>query len=105
MASGVTDEQALLCKTEICSQAERFGRDPSQIGFQLMLQPPPRSDIDKLFYSDLDSVAERAAVVRAMGFDWTSVNATAVFQAGARSVDAMVEQLDLIHARIRNEVE
>ena len=40
-----------------------------------------------------------------MGFDWTSVNATAIFQAGARSVDAMVEQLDLIHARIRNEVE
>ena len=35
---------------------------------QLMLQPPPRSDKDKLFYSDLDSVAERAAVVRAMGF-------------------------------------
>ena len=72
--------------------------------FQLMLQPPP-SDIDKLFYSDLDSVAERAILVRAMGFDWTSVNATAIFQAGARSVDAMVEQLDLIHARIRNEVE
>ncbi len=70
-----------------------------------MLQPPPRSDKDKLFYADLDSVAERAAVVRAMGFDWTSVNATAIFQAGARSVDAMVEQLDLIHARIRNEVE
>jgi len=105
MASGVTDEQALLCRAEICSQAEQFGRDPSQIGFQLMLQPPPRSDKDKLFYADLDSVAERAAVVRAMGFDWTSVNATAIFQAGARSVDAMVEQLDLIHARIRNEVE
>ncbi|MBM36976.1 MAG: TIGR03619 family F420-dependent LLM class oxidoreductase [Actinomycetota bacterium] len=104
MASGVTDEQALLCVTEIRTQAESYGRDPSTIGLQLMLQPPPRSDDDKLFYSNLDAVAERAAIVHAMGFDWTSVNATAIFQSGARSVDAIAEQLDLIHTRIRNEV-
>jgi len=39
-----------------------------------------------------------------MGFEWTSVNATGIFQAGARSVDAMIEQLDVIHGRIRSEV-
>ncbi|MFL3021175.1 MAG: TIGR03619 family F420-dependent LLM class oxidoreductase [Acidimicrobiales bacterium] len=105
MASGVTDEQALLCVTDIRRQAEEFGRDPSKIGFQLMLQPPPKSDADKLFYTDLDAVAERAAVVNAMGFEWTSVNATAIFQAGARSVDAMIEQLEAIHTRIRTEVD
>ena len=105
MASGVTDEQALLCVTDIQRLAEEFGRDPAEIGFQLMLQPPPRSDADKLFYANLDAIAERAAVVNAMGFDWTSVNATAVFQAGARSVDAMIEQLEAIHARIRTEVD
>ena len=105
MASGVTDEQALLCVADIQRMAEEFGRDPSEIGFQLMLQPPPRSDEDKLFYTNLDAIAERAAVVKAMGFDWTSVNATAVFQAGARSVGAMIEQLELIHTRIRTEVD
>ena len=41
MASGVTDEQALLCVADIRRMAEEFGRDPSEIGFQLMLQPPP----------------------------------------------------------------
>ena len=105
MASGVTDEQALSCVADIQRMAEEFGRDTAEIGFQLMLQPPPRSDEDKLFYTNLDAIAERAAVVKAMGFEWTSVNATAVFQAGARSVDAMIEQLDLIHSRIRTEVD
>jgi alkanesulfonate monooxygenase SsuD/methylene tetrahydromethanopterin reductase-like flavin-dependent oxidoreductase (luciferase family) len=104
MASGVTDEQALLCVEKIRRQAEELGRNPDDIGFQLMLQPPPRSDEDKAFYANLDAVAERSAVVRAMGFDWTSVNATALFQAGARSVDAMIEQLDVIHSRIRREI-
>ena len=89
MASGITDEQALLCVENIRQQAEELGRG---------------ADEDKVFYADLDAVAERAAVVRAMGFEWTSVNATAVFQAGARSVDAMIEQLDVIHGRIRSEV-
>ncbi len=104
MASGVTDEQALLCVEKIRHKAEEFGRGADEIGFQLMLQPPPRTDEDKVFYADLDAVAERAAVVRAMGFDWTSVNATAIFQAGARSVDAMIEQLGVIHGRITSEV-
>lgn len=105
MASGVTDEQALLCVADIRRMAEEFGRDPSEIGFQLMLQPPPQNDEDKMFYANLDAIAERAAVVKAMGFEWTSVNATAVFQAGARSVDAMIEQLEVIHTRIRSEAD
>ena len=58
-----------------------------------------------MFYANLDAIAERAAVVKAMGFEWTSVNATAVFQAGARSVDAMIEQLEVIHTRIRSEAD
>jgi len=101
MASGVTDEQALTMMQTIREMAEATGRDPSSIGMQLMLAPPPRTDEDKRFYSDLDRVEERAAVVAAMGFDWPAVNATALFQSGARSVDAMVEQLDEIHTRIR----
>ena len=102
MASGLTDEQALSMKQSILEQAEIFGRDPASIGMQLMLAPPPRTDEDKRFYADLDKIEERATVVAGMGFEWTAVNATAVFQAGARSVEAMIEQLGLIHQRIRN---
>jgi hypothetical protein len=44
------------------------------------------------------------AELKAMGFDWVALNATAVFQAGARSVDAMLEALATLHDRIRKEV-
>lgn len=102
MASGLTDEQAITMRQTILDQAEDYGRDPASIGMQLMLAPPPRTDADKKFYADLDRVEERSTIVAAMGFEWTAVNATAIFQAGARSVEAMIEQLQLIHDRIRN---
>ena len=106
MASGVSDERALECMTEIRRRAEEdFGRDPALIGMQLMLAPPPRTDADKGFYKDLDAIGERAAVVNALGFDWTSVNVTAMFQAGARSVEAMIDRLGEIIERIRAETD
>jgi hypothetical protein len=39
-----------------------------------------------------------------MGFGWVSLNATALFQSGARSVDAMADALAALHAKIRAEV-
>lgn len=39
-----------------------------------------------------------------MGFDWVALNATAIFQAGARSVDAMVDVLGRAQKAIRSEV-
>ena len=39
-----------------------------------------------------------------MGFEWVALNATAIFQAGARSVDAMIDALGKLHARLRAEV-
>ncbi len=106
MASGTSDERAVECVAEIKRQAEEAGRDPATIGMQMMLATPPRShdEESKSFYADLDAVSERAAVVAAMGFDWTSVNATAVFQSGARSVDALIEQMGVIHERVDKEV-
>jgi probable F420-dependent oxidoreductase len=86
---------------EIRRHAEEAGRDPATIGMQIMLQPPPRDEAGKRFYADLDVVARRAAEIAAEGFDWTAVNATAVFQAGARSVEAMIDSLGRIHERIR----
>lgn len=105
MASGISDERALECVAEIRRMADEAGRDPETIGTQMMLAPPPRSDDNnaKGFYSDLDAVTERAAVVAGLGFDWASVNATAVFQSGARTIDAMIDQLGQIHTRITAE--
>ena len=39
-----------------------------------------------------------------MGFEWISLNATAIFQAGFRSVDAMIDKLGELHGAIRAEV-
>jgi hypothetical protein len=39
-----------------------------------------------------------------MGFQWAAINATAIFQAGARSVDAMIDALGALHTKIRAEV-
>ena len=55
----------------------------------------------KDFYADHDRVVARAEQVRDLGFGWLAINATAIFQAGARTVDEMVEQLDALHTRLR----
>jgi hypothetical protein len=39
-----------------------------------------------------------------MGFGWLALNATAIFQSGARSVDALVEQLATLHGRLLDAV-
>jgi hypothetical protein len=57
-----------------------------------------------MYYADLDQVARRVVDLKAMGFGWAAVNATAVFQSGARSVEAMIEALGKIHDRLRLEV-
>ena len=37
--------------------------------------------------------------------EWVSLNATAIFQAGARSLDAMVDQLGQLHTAIMADVD
>jgi probable F420-dependent oxidoreductase len=89
------------------AHAEGFGRDPNAIEFQAMLAPPPRQNDDgrgKNFYADADRVAQRAAEVAELGFGWVSLNATNVFQSGARTVTAMIDALGVLHDRIRQEV-
>jgi probable F420-dependent oxidoreductase len=82
------------------------GRDPEAIGWQSTIASPPRpgDTAAKTFYADHDRVAERAVALKAMGFEWIAVNATAVFQAGARRLDAMIEALGQLHDRLRREV-
>jgi len=84
--------------------AEEAGRDPGAIGLQSMVAPPPRDAAGKSFYADPDAVLARVAALKAMGFGWVTLNATAIFQAGARSVDAITDALARLHDRIRAEV-
>jgi probable F420-dependent oxidoreductase len=84
--------------------AEAAGRDPRAIGLQSMVAPPPRDAEGKRFYAEPDRVVARIAALQAMGFEWVTLNATAMFQAGARSVAAMTDALATLHAKIRAEV-
>jgi probable F420-dependent oxidoreductase len=105
LASRVTDAASARRALEsICRHAETAGRDPGAIGLQSMVAPPPRDAEGRRFYAEHDRVAGRIVELQAMGFQWVSLNATAIFQAGARSVDAMLDALGALHAKIRAEV-
>ena len=104
MGSALAKEETIVASvTAIRAAAEAAGRDPASIGLQVMLQPPPSKEEDKAYYADHDQVVQRVVRLKELGFEWVSLNATAVFQAGARSVDAMIEQLGLLHAAITAE--
>jgi probable F420-dependent oxidoreductase len=105
LASRVSDAASARVAIEaIHRHAEAAGRDPGIIGLQSMVAPPPRDAAGKTFYADHDQVVARVAALKAMGFGWVTLNATAIFQAGARSVDAMTDHLHRLHDRIRAEV-
>jgi probable F420-dependent oxidoreductase len=105
LASRVTDAaSARQAIDAIHRHAEAAGRDPEAVGLQSMVAPPPRDAESKTFYGNHDAVAARVAALKAMGFGWVAINATAIFQAGARSVDAMTDTLARLHDRLRAEV-
>jgi len=105
LASRVTDrDSARRAIDSIRRHAEAAGRDPGAIGLQSMVAPPPRDAEGRRFYAEPDRVVARVGELQAMGFQWVSLNATAIFQAGARSVDAMTDALGDLHARIRTAV-
>ena len=105
LASRVTDAAGARHAIEtIHRHAEEIGRDPHTIGLQSMVAPPPRDAEGKAFYARPDHVVARVAELKAMGFEWVTLNATAVFQAGARSVSAMIDALGVLHTKIRAEV-
>ncbi len=99
--TGVPDEVIRTGITTIRRTAESCGRDPDAIGLQLMLALPPTDEAGKSFYGDTDAVLRRAETVRSMGFHWAAVNATAIYQSGARSVDAMIDRLAALHGPLR----
>jgi probable F420-dependent oxidoreductase len=105
LASRVTDaDDARRAIDTIRRHAEAAGRDPKAIGLQSMVAPPPRDAEGKRFYAEHDRVVARALELQQMGFHGIAINATAIFQAGARSVDAMAEQLAALHGKLRKAV-
>ena len=71
-----------------------------------MIASPPRpGDTEaKTFYAQPGRVVARAAAMKAMGFHGVSLNATAIFQSGARSVQMILDTLQSLHNRLRTEV-
>ena len=67
----------------------------------MMLDVPPRDAEGKKFYQNLDRVVARAEAVENMGFEWGALNATAIFQAGARSIDEIIDTLGKVHDAVR----
>jgi probable F420-dependent oxidoreductase len=105
LAGGIADAQSARNAIEsIRRHAEAAGRDPDAIGLHSMVATPPKNAAGKRFYAEHDRVAARVAELQAMGFQWAAINATAIFQAGARSVDAMIDALATLHTKIRTEV-
>ena len=105
LASRVTDaEDGRRSIAAIRRYAEQAGRDPAMLGLQSMVAPPPRDAEGKRFYTEHARVVARVGELGAMGFQGVALNATAVFQAGARSVDAMLDVLAGLHDRLRAEV-
>jgi probable F420-dependent oxidoreductase len=102
LAGRVTDaDSARGAIDSIRRHAEAAGRDPGAIGLQSMVAPPPRDAEGRRFYAEPDRVVARVVELQTIGFQWVSLNATAIFQAGARSVDAMIDALEALHAKIR----
>ncbi len=96
-------DKVKACREVIEEAAIGAGRDPAAIGYQSMFDVPPTDEGGKDFYADMDRVGARALQLREQGFDWAAVNVTAVFQAGSRSIDAMIEALGNIHERVMAE--
>ena len=108
MASGSADDYEKMSSAieRIKSYAEDFSRDPETLGFQAQLSPPPRNNdpASRNFYANPDDVAATASLAKSIGFDWATINVTGVFVAGARSLDAIIESLTILHDKIRQEV-
>ena len=105
MASGMLGSQGADAIAEVKREAEQAGRDPDALGFQCQLATPPRAGdpSTREYWARTADVAATAAAAQEAGFGWAAVNVTGVFVAGARSIDAMIEQLGALHDAIRSE--
>lgn len=105
MGSGILGAAAVSAIDTVKAEAERAGRDPDALGFQCQLATPPRAGDPSTrdYWARSADVAATAAAAQEAGFGWAAVNVTGVFVAGARSIDALIEQLGSLHDAIRAE--
>lgn len=101
--SRASDKELTAAKAKILAHATEAGRDPGKIGFQMMLDVPVTDDAGRTFYGDMDRIAKAAERIHKLGFEWATVNMTAIFQSGARTPEAMIDVLGQIHDRIHKE--
>lgn len=99
-------EQATKDIATVRRHAEQAGRDPSTLGFQCQVAPPPRAENaeDRAFYTRPERVVDAAAGLRDAGFDGVAVNATSIFLAGARGIDPLIDALSELHDKLRAEL-
>ncbi|MEM7017844.1 MAG: LLM class F420-dependent oxidoreductase [Pseudomonadota bacterium] len=101
--AALSSDQIAKVKETIIKYAEAADRDPSKLGWQMMLDSPPRDETGKRFFADKDKVLAAAEKILEAGFEWMSINMTAVFQSGARTPEAMIDAIaeihDYLHAR------
>ena len=95
--AGMSDKRVIQSKEKIIRYAEKAGRNPSELGWQMMLDNPPGNDAGRKFYRDKDRLLAAAERIQGLGFEWLAINMTAIFQSGARSVEALTDSLVAIH--------
>jgi hypothetical protein len=106
MANGAITEQDIQSIASVKQHAERAGRDPEKLGFQAQITAPfdPDDPVGRNFHSNPERIAAVVANAKEAGFGWAAINSIAVYVAGARNVDALAEDLEKIHDRVRAEV-
>jgi probable F420-dependent oxidoreductase len=87
----------------IRGHAEAAGRDPDAIGMQLSVSRGWGDDRPG-FFTDPVRIRDRVLELRDLGFDWTSIDCVPIFQAGFRTVDAIIEHLAAVRERLGPEL-
>ena len=106
MANGAITEVDIQAIAAVKQHAERAGRDPAKLGFQAQITAPfDAEDLAGIkFHSSPERIAGVIADARQAGFDWAAINGSAIYAVGARNIDALVQDLQRTHDRIREEV-
>jgi len=84
-------------------------RNPAEFGMQMSLSPDANINRQSRaerqnFYTNTDLLRRRLAELIELGFDHLSLDCVPIFQAGYRTSDALLEQLDTIHSALLGEV-
>ena len=90
---------------ELRSYTEAAGRDPAEIAMHMSLSPGPLDkELRKRFFTDPELLLDRVGQLKELGFAYTSIDCVPIFQQGYRSVDAMIDYLAQLHAKLAPEL-